>query len=88
MNKPLMKCGHTANATTVVDGVEIPCCAICAGIVDGAYEIDDNAPSLEGRTAKCSYCDREVPSDYNLPFFEHKPNCKHDSYYCGCMGWN
>ena len=77
--KPLMKCGHTANAETS-DGK--PCCVICA-----CFELAEKQPSLQGRKAKCSYCGKIVDSNYNLPFFEYKQEQEYDSYYCGCRGW-
>ena len=52
---PLMKCGHTAQGTTVIDGTSVPCCVICMGIKEGARVVDDAPPSLEGRTSRCSY---------------------------------
>ena len=45
-------------------------------------------PDLTGRTAHCSYGGSEVPSSTKLAFFQHQPNQKHDSYYCGCCGWD
>lgn len=82
---PLMKCGHAANAT---DEQGHPCCAICWGIVEGADEIAETPPDLEGREAECLYCHRRVPSSLNLAFFEYRPEKATDAYYCGCMGWN
>jgi len=29
-----------------------------------------------------------LPSDFGLAFFEHKPNEKQDKFYCGCHGWD
>lgn len=55
MTQPLMKCGHTAQATTVIDGNRVPVCAICAGVDDGAITVDDTPPSLEGRVSRCTY---------------------------------
>lgn len=51
MNTPMMKCGHSANATS--DGK--PSCAICAGLTPDALIVDDNPPSFVGRMAHCSY---------------------------------
>lgn len=78
MEKPMMKCGHTANA---VSGGK-PICVIC-----GCTEIAEQ-PNLKGRKARCSYCDRECDSSTALPFFEHKPESEFDEYYCGCWGWD
>jgi hypothetical protein len=84
--KPLMKCGHAANATRS-DGKEV--CVICFGINDGYDQVAD-APDLTGRTAKCAYltCKSRQPSSTDLAFFEHKPEKAEDVYYCGCRGWD
>ena len=29
-----------------------------------------------------------VPSSFDLAFFEYKPNCEQDIFYCGCHGWD
>jgi hypothetical protein len=45
---------------------------------------------VEPRKARCTYfvtCKAETPSREGLPFFEQKPDREHDSYYCGCYGW-
>jgi len=86
MTKPMMKCGHTANGK--INGK--PCCLICYGIKDGATEVakESDLPNLEGRVAKCAYCENTQPSSFKLAFFEYKSNEKYDKYYCGCRGWN
>lgn len=76
---PLMKCGHTANAES--NGK--PCCVIC-----DCFEIADTKPNLEGRKARCTYCNKMTDSSYNLPFFEYQANKTYDEYYCGCRGWD
>ena len=79
---PMMKCGHAANATRKGK----PCCAICVGLTEnGAIPVE--TPPLEGRVAQCS-CGNSKPSSLNLAFFEHRPKCQTDSYYCGCRGWD
>ena len=80
INKPLMKCGHIANGTTI-DGK--PYCVIC-----NCGEIADKKPNLNGRKAKCFYCGKITESNENLPFFEYKPNEEFDFYYDGCFGWD
>ena len=86
-DKPLMKCGHTANGT--YGDEHKPICVICYGIVLGATEVDYEAnPDLTGRKAKCSFCNTIVDSNYNLPFYSHKPEREYDEYYCGCKGWD
>ncbi len=78
MNKFFMKCGHTANSTCN----DKPYCVIC-----DCAEVSENTPSLAGRKARCWCCDKLVDSNFNLPFFEHRPDREYDSYYCGCGGW-
>ena len=51
-------------------------------------ENEKQTSELDGRKAKCAMCGREKDSDYNLPFFEYRPNEEYDSYYCGCIGWD
>lgn len=66
---PLMKCGHVAQG---IDGNGNPACIICAGLTPNAHIVDDSPPSLEGRIAICASCHgHEVPSRYDLPFFEY-----------------
>jgi len=85
----LMKCGHVNNA---VDSNGQPCCVICAGITPGAEIVDkeiiEDTDGLEGRIAKCSDCSSTTASSWTLPFFEYCPDKDHDSYYCGCYGWD
>lgn len=93
MNKPLMQCGHAANASQKLlplgDGIpeEIPVCAICLGINEGATQVAERAVDLSNRVAKCS-CGRTRPSSLGLAFFEYKPELSNDVYYCGCRGWD
>lgn len=48
--KPMMKCGHAANAeSTAPDGKRVPSCAICGVIAQLV------TPVLEGRSAQCAY---------------------------------
>ena len=84
-NPPMMACGHAANALTT-DGH--PSCAICVGIHLGATVVADEKPSLEGRTASCSYCRDTVPSKWGLPFFSYRADSSTDLFYCGCRGWD
>ena len=65
-NPPMMGCGHAANATS--DGE--PSCVICAGI-DPRATVVANAPSLAGRSARCS-CGATRPSSTSLAFFEFR----------------
>lgn len=85
MTKPMMECGHAANATGPEGN---PVCVICFGIRDGATKIAEQQPELEGRRAKCPYCTREADSSPSMPFFRHQPEQEFDSFYCGCRGWN
>ena len=80
-DKPLMKCGHSANGT--YGDEHKPICVICYGIVPGATEVDYEAnPDLTGRKAKCCYCANQQQSNTNLPFFEHRPDKETDRYVC------
>ncbi len=85
----MMKCGHAANSVHTVDGEKFPACVICFGIDSGSLIVDENAPSLDGRVAKCAYnCGAEQPSSNQLAFFENTPDLEFDNYYCGCFGWD
>ena len=92
-NKPMMKCGHTANAVT---GDNKPACAIC-----GCTEVSEQVIDLTNRKARCFYygrvvkhqgrtsrCESESKSSTSLPFFKHNPESEFDEYYCGCQGWD
>lgn len=69
--KPMMKCGHAANAVRVLlDGTTIPSCAICAPSASASI-VDDAPPDLTGRTAKCT-CGASAPSSPALAFFEYR----------------
>jgi len=99
-DKPIMQCGHTANALLqfpnsealqketddMRENIPVHVCVICD------TKITTEKSSLEGRKARCSGCKREDKSEtdsrWNLPFFKHKPNSEFDEYYCGCWGWN
>lgn len=67
--KTFLACGHAANATTQRDGANVPCCAICAPSPESVTVVE--APSLEGRVARCGDCRKEVPSSFGLAFFEY-----------------
>jgi hypothetical protein len=83
---PLMDCGHSANAT---DQDGNPSCVICY-MVGGEIPAPVEAPSFEGRIAKCPYatCKSERPSSTELAFFRYLPEKDYDEFYCGCHGWN
>lgn len=70
--KPMMMCGHTANAVMVESDERIPCCAICAP-EPASYTINPTPRSLEGRQAQCT-CGKAVPSDDSgrLAFFQYR----------------
>jgi hypothetical protein len=51
------------------------------------------------RKSECDACDHngtkephvcqcERPSSTELAFFEYKPECKFDNFYCGCHSWD
>lgn len=75
----LMKCGHISNAEC--DGK--PACAIC-----NCTELAEEQMNLEGRLAICSHCGYTTKSSENLAFFEYRPTCETDTFYCGCFGWD
>ena len=92
-NKPMMKCGHVANAETAD---KKPACVIC-----NCTEISEQEIDLTNRKARCFYygrvvklqgrtirCKSENKSSTSLPFFAHKPESEYDEYYCGCCGWD
>ena len=79
-----MKCGCAAQGT--VTRKDEP--AVVGCLVHGCTEVAEAPPDLTGRTAICLYGGNEVPSSHSLAFFEHRPNEKHDRYYCGCYGWD
>ena len=47
----MMKCGHASQG---IDGDGKPVCVICYP-EPGATQVDDNAPDLAGRKARCAY---------------------------------
>jgi hypothetical protein len=81
---PLMRCGHTANATNNNN----PVCVICFGITPDAEIISEETIDLTGRFSKCGSCGKQFPSSEKLAFFEYKPDEITDSHYCGCFGWD
>lgn len=86
----LMKCGHIAQGVAR-DGS--PVCVICSGVSKEAFEVHKECfgnDGLEGRIAKCIYgCGSKKASSWDLPFFEYRPDCEYDEYYCGsCYGWD
>lgn len=87
--KYLMACGHIAQA---VDGkTGEPGCVFCfpspkSMIVERV--IENMTDGLEGRKAKCAWCNKKTDSRWDLPFFEYKPDKEYDEYYCGCGGWD
>lgn len=81
----LMKCGCRAQGVNAATGK--PVCVVHIGIKAGADEVAD-APDLTGRIAQCCYCRAQAASSLALAFFEHHPERKLDSYYCGCRGWD
>lgn len=96
----LMKCGYVSNADRILeDGSKVPTCAICFGFHPDAEQVErecKGSDGLEGRKARCVYsspkrgytCNGEVNSQWELPFFEYRPDKAYDKYYCGCWGWD
>lgn len=79
----IMKCGHQANATMMVDGKQIPACVICECIEPIEAKLD-----LTDRKMQCGCCGRILPSVESAAFFEYRHNCEFDRFYCGCEGWD
>lgn len=77
--KPMLACGHAANAT---DGHGNPSCAICVGIAP-THVVE--TPTLAGRIAKCG-CGATQPSDSpDLAFFEYRwPGSRSATDQCVC----
>lgn len=75
----LMECGHLGYGKTMDNK---PYCIMC-----DCDKVSDKVANLEGRIAKCSWCDNKKESSYKLPFFQYKPSKEYDEYYCGCGGW-
>lgn len=82
-----MKCGCAAQGVRVEkDGSRIPSC-----LIHDCVEVDDKAPSLEGRQSCCSsmYGPKGIhdvrPSSPELAFFEYKgPWSRHATEMCKC----
>jgi hypothetical protein len=84
----MMKCGHVANAVRRVAGRDIPVCAICDGFDRRSEQVDNSAPSLEGRQARCS-CGAITPSSVRLAFFEYRgPGSPRSQEQCAHCGFN
>lgn len=83
--RPMMMCGHRANATNGSDGR--PCCVICAPSQE-SMTVDPNEPDLSNRQCICVDCKKVVPSTKAIAFFEHRPKEKYDTHYDGCYGWD
>lgn len=78
--RPMMACGHVALGT---DRHGKPYCPICSN-----FQVVEELPNIQDKKSKCIFCEKTVKSDFDLPFFEHKEDQEHDSYYCGCEGWD
>ena len=88
----MMKCGHAANAIHHRhDGTDAPCCVICFNLDPGATIVEENPPSLEGRTAVCTGCKNrpqsQQPSAWTLPFFEYCGEGSRTSKLCKHCGF-
>lgn len=87
----LMKCGHIANGYKKNEENKLePYCIICdCGEIEKEVH---GTEGLENRQAICTQhkgaSNNPVPSNWELPFFEYRPNEKYDKYYCGCWGWD
>lgn len=84
----LMKCGCVASAVCRASGGQtfdppIPSCP-----VHDCLDMAEQVPDLAGRTAKCAHCKKEVPSNYDLPFFEYRgPGSPSAVDHCGNCGY-
>ena len=79
--KAMMECGHTANASNSNGD---PVCVICIGSDPGAVIVARNLPDLSNRQAKCM-CDKIVPSELGLAFFEYLgPDSPRSHEQCKC----
>lgn len=86
--KPMMRCGHAANAIQHQDGGDVDACAICF-----CTEVAQEKPDLTGRFAKCAYQSGRpgttvnhtpVPSSWGLAFFEFQGEGSHEALdMCG-----
>lgn len=71
MDRPMMKCGCAAMATTSRFGGKTYDPPIPSCVVHDCIEIADAPPDLTGRTAHCAYGKHAPrPSSLDLPFFE------------------
>lgn len=83
----LMSCGHRSNSRkSLGNGKFAPICVMC-GCTEVVREVREQE-GLEGRKAKCQYCDFTRDSKWGLAFFEYRPELDHDCFYCGCRGWD
>lgn len=84
--KPLMKCGCIASGR---DSTGKWVCITHLGLHPGARIVwDENPPEIANRKAKCFYCKKRAPSDFELPWFVCHPEREEDEFYCGCRGWD
>lgn len=84
--KPMMKCGHAANATTTRDGETIPCCVICVmvpGLGDDGITVDDDPPDLSERRARCAYYGKPTSKKKWRSTNESNHGCR-DKEVCDC----
>ena len=81
-----MACGHAATGRRA-DGT--PVCVVCSMVDPAKAQTVAPPPDLTGRIAHCGYGKHAPkPSSVELAFFEHHPDREHDTYYCGCYGWD
>lgn len=78
----MMKCGHAANSERLLnDGTRIPSCVICAGIPGReGTTIDENPPTLEGRTSRCSYYKPNFKCPDPACTKDHCPATRHERH--------
>ena len=85
MMKPMMACGHRANASVTdhASGYSGPGCAICAGRLEAVTVAGE--PDLAGRIAQCSCGRTQLSAAGGLAFFEYRgPGSEAAELHCVC----
>ncbi len=88
MTAYLMDCGHLTTRYIVKDFRVIPVCDTCG--VRGMDHVEREVRGsefLDGRISRCVECGRAKDSEWDLPYFTHRPNQPNDTHFCGCRAW-
>lgn len=87
--RPVMLCGHVANAR---QGFRVVCRECFASddteVRFQSVQVDTAKAELDGRRATCAQCGASEPSSLSLPNFQFEPDMTIDSFYDGCKGWD